>query len=118
MHAKVFAIASSVTILLFVIDLIRRQKITFKYAVVWLLTSLLALSLSLWDAPIQILSKWAGFTLPSNFILFLLLCFVTLLSLLLTIYMNEQNTRSDALAQSIARMEHKIKKLEAKGDST
>lgn len=114
MHAKVFAIVSSITILLFVIELIRRQKMTFKYSVVWLSTCLLALYLSLLDQPIQTLSKLAGFALPSNFIFFLLLCFVTLLSLLLTIYVNEQNSRSEILAQSIAALEYKIKKLEGK----
>lgn len=114
MQAKVFAVTSSLAILFFVIELIRRQKMTFKYSVVWLLTCLLALSLSLLDQPIQTLSKLAGFELPSNFIFFLLMCFVTLLSLLLTVYVNEQNSRSEILAQSVATLEYKIKKLEAK----
>ena len=115
MHAKVFAIGSSVAILLIVIELIRRQKMTFKYSVVWLLTCILALYFSLSETPVQILSSFAGFRLPSNFIFFLLSCFVTLLSLLLTIYVNEQNSRSEVLAQSLAKLEYKIQKLEAKG---
>ena len=115
MHAKAFAIGSSIAILMVVIELIRRQKMTFKYSVVWLLTCVLALYFSLSEAPIQTLSSLAGFRLPSNFIFFLLSCFVTLLSLLLTIYVNEQNSKSEVLAQSIAKLEYKIKKLEAKG---
>lgn len=112
MHAKVFAILSSLAILLFVIELIRREKMTFKYSVVWLATCLLALYLSFTDAPIKKLSQLAGFALPSNFVFFLLLCFVTFLSLLLTIYVNEQNSRSELLAQSVAQLEYQIQKLQ------
>ena len=111
MHAKWFAIASSIAVFLFVVELIRKQKMTFKYSVAWLATSAAALFLALDQRLLFRLSEWAGFTLPSNFIFFLLTIFVILLSLLLTIYINEQNNRSEILAQAIAQMEYQIKQL-------
>jgi hypothetical protein len=58
------------------------------------------------------LASWAGFTLPSNFIFFLLLIFVIFFSLLLTIHINEQNSRAEALAQAIAKLDYRLKKFE------
>ena len=112
MHPKIFAFAMAFIILILVIDLIRRQKMTFKYALAWLTSSVLVLFFTIQDHWLNDLTKWAGFALPSNFIFFLLLIFVIFFSLLLTIHINEQNGRSESLAQMIARLDYRLKKLE------
>jgi len=104
-------------ILLFVLNLIRREKMSFKYALTWLAASSLALLFSVQETWLQAISKWAGFTLPSNFIFFLLLLFVLLLGLLLTLYINEQNSRTETLAQTLARLDFRLKKLEKDGET-
>jgi hypothetical protein len=113
MNAKIFAISSSILILFFVIELIRRQKMTFKYSISWLGISLLALAFAVYDPLLSRLSALAGFELPSNFVFFLFLVFFTLLSLLSTLYINEQNSRTEALAQSLALLEYQFKELQA-----
>lgn len=117
MHPKTFAFILTFVILLSVIDLIRRQKMTFKYALIWLVSSAVVLLFTLQDHWLNRLAHWAGFTLPSNFVYFLLLIFVIFFSLLLTIHMNEQNSRSEALAQAVARLDHRLKKLEKEGSA-
>lgn len=112
MNVKYFAIACSFGILIFVIDLIRREKMAFKYALTWLGICLAVLSFSIYDPLLYRLSRLAGFTLPSNFVFFLFLIFEILLGLLLTIYSNEQNKRSEILAQSVAILEARLKSLE------
>lgn len=112
MDPKTFAICSSVIIMLFVVELIRRQKMSFKYSAIWLLTSLATLFLSIFDSLLKKMSEMLGFALLSNFIFFLLLIFFILFSLLLTLYINEQNSRNELLAQSIAALEYKIKQLQ------
>ncbi len=116
MQAKTFALIMTALILFFVLNLIRRQKMSFKYAVVWLLSSSLTILFSIQDTWLQTISKWAGFVLPSNFVFFLLLIFVILFSLLLTLYINEQNSRTEALAQAIAKLDYRLKKLEKNGE--
>jgi hypothetical protein len=115
MHPKTFAFLMTFVILLLVIDLIRRQKMTFKYALVWLASSALVLLFTIQDHWLTHLAHAAGFTLPSNFVYFLLLIFVIFFSLFLTIRINEQNSRSEALAQAVAKLDHRIKKLEKEG---
>lgn len=112
MHPKIFALIMTSLILLLVIDRIRRQKMTFKYALTWLVSSSLVLLFTIQDGWLKGLAQWAGFALPSNFIFFLLLIFVILFSLLLTIHINEQNSRTESLAQAIAKLDYRLKKVE------
>lgn len=114
MQAQTFAIFVSFLIFAFVIDCIRRQKMTFKYSTFWLGASAVVFFLALNKNFLEKISKLAGFTLPSNFIFFLLLSFFVFLSLLLTIYINEQNSRTENLAQAMGALEYKFKKLEKK----
>ncbi len=114
MNVKYFAIACSFAILIFVIELIRREKMTFKYALTWLAIGFTVLGFAIYDPLLYKLSTLAGFTLPSNFVFFLFLLFEILLGLLLTLYANEQNKRSEILAQSVAILEARVKTLEDK----
>ena len=111
MQTKFFVIVIALIIIAAVIDLIRREKMTFKYAANWFIGCGIALFFALNNPLLLQISKWAGFSLPSNFIFFMLLVFVIFLSLHLTLYINEQNSRTEALAQTIARLEHQLKKI-------
>lgn len=115
MHPRTFAFIMAFIVLLLVIDQIRRQKMTFKYALAWLISSGLVLFFTIQDQWLSKLASWAGFELPSNFIFFLLLIFVIFSSLLLTLHINQQNSRSECLAQAIARLDYRLKKLEKTG---
>lgn len=110
MQARTVAILVSVAIMFVVINLIRRQKMTFKYSVLWLGTSSVALFFSIFDEILFKISDAMGFTLPSNFAFFCLLAFLLLQSLFLTIYMNEQNSRIESLAQAVGILEHQRNK--------
>jgi hypothetical protein len=112
MHAKYFALIVAIGIFLFVINLIRREKMTFRYSLFWLSACIAVVTLALWDGLLRRISSLAGFELPSNFVFFLLLAFFTALSLMLTIYINEQNNRTQALAQAISQLQFKINQLE------
>lgn len=114
MHPKFLAVGIAGLILLYVVDLIRRQKMTFKYSLAWLVTCALVLFFTYFDRVLYVLSGLTGFTLPSNFIFFLLLVFFVILSLMLTIYVNEQNSRSEALCQSMGILEYELKELKDK----
>ena len=114
MAVKTFAILTSLLIFFFVIELIRRQKTTFKYSLFWIITCTIVLFFTYHDGLLRKISQLAGFELLSNFIFFLLLVFFIVLSLILTIYVNEQNNRSDLLAQSVGMLEYELKRANQK----
>ena len=111
MNIQVVAVAVSVTIFLFVVDLVRRHKLTFKYAVGWLFVSASAIFFAIFDKLLFRCAALLGFELPSNFIFFALFCVFILLSLLLTVFLCQQNSRNDAMAQKIALLEFEINAL-------
>ena len=113
MQVKFFVVLIAAIILAVVIDLIRREKMTFKYSINWFLGCTIAIFFALQNQLLITISQAAGFSLPSNFIFFMLLVFVIFLSLHLTLYINEQNSRTEALAQTVAKLENQLKKIKS-----
>lgn len=111
MEIKWLAILLSIGVLWTVIELVRREKLTFKYALSWLVISTAALFFAVFDSLLFRIAHTLGFELPSNFIFFLLLVFFVLLSLFLTIFLCEQNNRNDTIAQKIGILELEIERL-------
>lgn len=112
MGVKTFAILVACTIFIMVLELIRRQKMTFKYSLAWLSASATVVFFAFNERVLFGLAKWVGFQLPSNFIFFSLLVFFVVLTLLLTLYINEQNTKTEKLAQAVGILEYKIQRLQ------
>ena len=111
MNIHVVAIAVSVAIFLFVIELVRQRRLTFKYAVGWLMVSAGAIFFAVFYRLLFACASLLGFELPSNFIFFALFCVFILLSLLLTVFLCQQNNRNDVMAQKIALLEFELKRL-------
>lgn len=108
---KLLAIVISVVIFFFVIELIRRKKLTFKYAVSWLAASLVGLIVAIFDNMLFTIARSIGFALPSNFIFFLVSIILILLSLILTVYLCQQTNRIELIAQKVAIIEEELSRL-------
>jgi hypothetical protein len=106
----------SAFIFLVVIEFVRREKMTFKYAFVWLGVSLAALVCAVFEAIPFAVARFFGFELTSNFVFFTLLSAFVLLTLLLTVFLCQQNSRNDAIAQKLAYLEFEIEELKKKYD--
>lgn len=114
MNTKILAAALSVTVFLVVLELVRRGKLTFKYALGWLVISFLAVFFAAFDGLLVAVSGWFGFELPSNFIFFSLLGFFVFLSVVLTTFLCEQNIRNDIMAQKIGILEMELEELKGR----
>ncbi len=118
MDLKLFAFLMPLMFLMIVIELIRRGKLTFKYAVGWIILSVAGIVFIIFDDWLFGLARWAGFELPSNFIFFTLLAFFVFLSLLLTTFICQQDGRNAVMAQRIGMLELEIEQLrERVGDA-
>ncbi|MFA5088230.1 MAG: DUF2304 domain-containing protein [Candidatus Omnitrophota bacterium] len=108
---KAIAIWLSVSIFIFVVELVRREKLSFKYAMGWLLASSTAIVFAVFDRLPAFLSSFLGFELPSNFIFFSLLVMFIFLSLFLTIFLCRQESRNNVIAQKMAILENEVEQL-------
>ena len=114
MGIKLFALALSIVVLIIAIELIRREKLTFKYAFGWILMSAAAIFFVIFNNILFELSRWVGFTLPSNFIFFILLFGFVIWSLFLTVFLCQQEVRNDTMAQKVGILEMEIEYLKKK----
>ena len=111
MNIRTLAFGISLIIFLFVVDLVRRHKLTFKYALGWLFTAAAAVFFAVFHHLLFACAVFLGFELPSNFIFFALLCVFVFLSLLLTVFLCQQNERNNAMAQKIAVLEFELREI-------
>ena len=111
MTTKIVACIVSFVILLVTVELVRRERLTFKYAFGWIIISALAIFLTVFDKFLYAAAKSLGFELTSNFIFFALLGFFVFLSLLLTTFLCQQDIRNDIIAQKIGILEMELSQL-------
>lgn len=103
-RVQIFAIAGSALLFFFVLELLRRRRLSEPYAILWLVASVVLLVLSVWDDLLDELADLVGIATPANalfvvgfgFILVLLLSFSTVISRL--------TRENKLLAQEIARL--------------
>jgi hypothetical protein len=103
------AVASAVVIMI-VLELIRRRRLRERYALLWLLTGVVLLALSLWRSGPNTIAGWFGisttpvavlFAVGALFVLVVLLHYSTVISKL-----HDQNT---LLAQRLALLEQRLR---------
>ena len=111
MGIRAVALFLSLFIFLFVIDLVRREKLTFKYAFAWLFFIVVGIVAALDPRWVFRLAQLIGFELPSNFIFFALMGVFIFLSLMLTVFLCQQNKRNDRMAQTIGLLKREIEDI-------
>ena len=114
MGIRILPFVLSLLMFVFVLELVRREKLSFKYAFIWLSVSFLGIVCSVFSEWLFALSRLFGFELPSNFIFFGLFSIFVFVSLLLTVFLCQQNLRNDRMAQKIGILEHEIRRIQDK----
>ncbi len=117
MNIHLLAIILSLLMFFLVVDLVRRHKLTFKYALAWLAVAGLGVFFAVFYKFLFKIASILGFELPSNFIFFTLFCVFVFLSLVMTVFLCQQNSRNDTMAQKIALLEFEIKQLKQKSSN-
>ena len=101
---------ASVLLILVVLELIRRRSLRERYALLWLLTGVVLLALSIWRSGLNTIAGWFGisttpvavlFAVGALFVLVVLLHYSTVISKL-----HDQNT---VLAQRLALLEQQLR---------
>ncbi|MFH1360051.1 MAG: DUF2304 domain-containing protein [Candidatus Omnitrophota bacterium] len=114
MHVKIISAGILLGFLAFLIELIRQEKLTFKYAFGWMILFVAGLFFVIFDQALFRMATFLGFELPSNFIFFSLLSFFIFLSLLSTTFLYQQERRNEIMAQKMALLEKEINDLKEK----
>lgn len=102
----VFSVAVGFVVLAVVLELIRRNRLQERYAALWILAALIAMTYRLWLGPVALFSDWAEIGDPVTVVLFLGILMSALLILQLSVKVSEFSGRIKNLVQEVALLKH------------
>jgi hypothetical protein len=109
---QVVAIVVSAMLLVLVIDLVRRRKLTEEYSFVWILCAVALLGLSLWRELLHVVAHWLGVFYPPVVLLLVLIVFVFIACLNFSIVVSRQHRQIERLVEEQAILAARQRELE------
>lgn len=109
-----FAIIVGILFLGMMIDLIRKNRVALKYALLWLLSGVLMLLLAIFPQLLDKMARLIGIYSPVNALFAVLLCCGLVLMISFSVIMSGNKKAIVRLTQEISLMENRIRELEGK----
>jgi hypothetical protein len=110
---QIVAIIVSSGLLLGVLELVRRRRLSERYALLWLGSATVLLILSAWANLLNKISKLFGVATPVNTLFAVAFGFVLLLLLHFSATLSRLSEENKLLAQEAARLDQEIRRLES-----
>jgi hypothetical protein len=109
---QIIAVAISVALLLGVLELVRRKKLTEEYSFVWILCALALLGLSLARDVLDRIAFGLGIFYPPAALLLVVFLFVFVASVLFSVVISRQRQQIDRLIEDAALLDARMRELE------
>jgi hypothetical protein len=101
-NLRIVAIAGSLTLLIFIVELVRRRHLKEEYSVLWVLTALALLLLAAWEGLLRNLTHFIGALSQASTLYFFGLVFVVFVLLHFSVRVSNLERRVVVLLQEIA----------------
>lgn len=116
---QIGSVVVSGALLLLVIDLVRRRKLTEEYSFIWILCAAALLVLSLWRDILHVTARWLGVYYPPAVLLLVLILFVFIASLYFSVVISGQRRQIEHLVEDLALLDQRLRETEReKTDNT
>jgi hypothetical protein len=109
---KIFSIIVSVSLLLLILELIRRRKLREEYSVLWFLISMVIIILACSDRVLNFTTRLLKAKAPTSIVYMLGIVFLLLLNLHFSVSLSTLKNKLKELAQRIALLDAHLKKSE------
>ncbi len=111
-NLRIVAIAGSLALLLFVVELVRRRRLKEEYSVLWVLTAVVLLLLAAWGGLLRDLTHAIGAISQASTLYFFGLIFVVFLLLHFSVRVSNLERRVVVLLQEVALLGERARRLE------
>jgi len=109
---EIVMILGSVGLLLIVLELVRRKRLKEEYSLLWLLTAVVLLALSLWRSSLDLIAKLMGIFYPPTALFVIGFGFVLLLLLYFSTIISQLSGENNSLTQRIVILDWRVRQLE------
>jgi hypothetical protein len=110
---QIVAILASAALLVILLELVRRRRLLERYALLWLLSALVLLGLSVWGGLLEELASLIGVAYPPNALFLVAFGFVMVLLLHFSLAVSRLTDQTKVLAQRLALLEERLGRQEA-----
>ena len=109
-----FAIVVGILFLVMMIELIRKNRVALKYALLWLFSGILLLLLAIFPQLLDSMARMIGIYSPVNALFAVLLCCGLVLMISFSVIMSGNKKAIVRLTQEMSLLENRIRRLEGK----
>lgn len=106
---RITIIVGCLITLIFVVNMIRKERLELKYSLSWIFIDIGVLTLSIFPKLIEKISKLLGVVTPINALFFLGICFQLIIIFSLTVAQSRNSKKLKDLVQNIAMLEYELK---------
>ncbi len=115
---QLVTILGSATLLLTVLEMVRRRRLMERYALLWLLSAVVLLALAIWSNALARISHAIGVIYPPNALFFIAIGFILLLLLHFSSAVSRLGHQSEMLAQRQALLDERLRRQERLTDES
>jgi hypothetical protein len=109
---QLVTILGAAVLLLAVLELVRRRRLTERYALLWLLSAVVLLTLAIWSEALARISHAIGVIYPPNALFFIAIGCIVLLLLHFSAVVSRLSDQTELLAQRQALLEERLRRQE------
>ena len=109
---QILAIVVSAALLLVVLEMVRRKAFLERYALLWLLSAIVLLALSVWRGMLEWIAGLIGIAYPPNALFLIAFGFVLVLLLHFSLAVSKLSDQTKVLAQRLALLEQRQSEVE------
>lgn len=113
-RVQVFFMIIVLVFLVFIVQLLKKNKINLKYTLLWLFATLILLIISIFPKIMYVLAKLVGVETPINIALILSGIFVVLILISITSIVSELNKKLRNLIQEFSLLSKELKEIKEK----
>jgi hypothetical protein len=107
------AIIVSISLFLFILFLVRNKKIKEEYSLLWLFSSIVFITFSIWREGLEVFAKLMGIAYPPAALFLILLLAIFLILIEFSITISKLTETSKILTQELALLKHELENLKA-----
>lgn len=109
---KIVSISFLLFLIVMIFHLLKKDRITIKYSIVWLLPSFILLIFIIIPGFLNFTTKLLGFQTASNMVFALLIALLLMISIVLTVIVSRQKNQIRVLIQEVSLLKEKMGKYE------
>lgn len=108
---QVVAIVVSTALLLLVLELVRRRKLTEEHSFIWIACALALLALSIWRGLIDTVAVWLGIAYGPAVLLLVVILFGFVGALYVSVVLSHHRDRIEKLIEDVAILDAKLREI-------